>query len=102
MLAICEDKTVRPADLPADIRSPQAPTGMRVLDSGAAAPAAPATPVDESISLQAAERDALTLAIKNNRGHMTAVAAQLGISRNTLYRKIKRHGIRVSRRLDGI
>jgi transcriptional regulator of acetoin/glycerol metabolism len=97
MLAICEDRTVRTADLPADIHSP--PPGARRLDGGAA----PGTMLaDQSVSLQAAERDALTLAIKNNAGHMTAVAAQLGISRNTLYRKIKRHGIRVSRRLDGI
>jgi transcriptional regulator of acetoin/glycerol metabolism len=32
------------------------------------------------------------IASEQQRGHMTAVATQLRISRNTLYRKIKRHG----------
>jgi transcriptional regulator of acetoin/glycerol metabolism len=31
---------------------------------------------------------------------MTDVAAHLSISRNTLYRKIKRHGIKISRSAD--
>jgi transcriptional regulator of acetoin/glycerol metabolism len=50
------------------------------------------------VSLQSAERDALIRAIEEQHGHMTAVAAQLHISRNTLYRKIKRHGIQIGRR----
>jgi sigma-54 dependent transcriptional regulator, acetoin dehydrogenase operon transcriptional activator AcoR len=90
-LAICEDRVIRVGDLPPDIR-PHPPA-----NPGDGEAAGSAAPVDEKISLQAAERDALTRAIKVNRGHMTEVAAQLGISRNTLYRKIKRHGIQITR-----
>jgi transcriptional regulator of acetoin/glycerol metabolism len=85
-LVLCEDRIIRVGDLPPDIRPN---------------PPASAAPIDKEISLQAAERDALTRAITVNRGHMTEVAAQLGISRNTLYRKIKRHGILVTRGTEG-
>ena len=48
--------------------------------------------------LQAAERAALLRAIEELHGNMSRVAAELGVSRNTLYRKIKRHGIAPVRR----
>jgi transcriptional regulator of acetoin/glycerol metabolism len=40
-----------------------------------------------------AERAALLSVIEDCHGNMTRVALQLGMSRNTLYRRIKRHGI---------
>jgi transcriptional regulator of acetoin/glycerol metabolism len=43
--------------------------------------------------LQVAERAALLSVIEDCHGNMTRVAMQLGMSRNTLYRRIKRHGI---------
>jgi len=43
--------------------------------------------------LQVAERAALLSVIEDCHGNMTRVALQLGMSRNTLYRRIKRHGI---------
>ena len=43
--------------------------------------------------LQVAERAALLSVIQDCHGNMTRVAMQLGMSRNTLYRRIKRHGI---------
>jgi transcriptional regulator of acetoin/glycerol metabolism len=48
--------------------------------------------------LQAAERAALLRAMEELHGNMSRVAAELGVSRNTLYRKIKRHGIAPVRR----
>jgi len=92
-LAICEDGVIRVCDLPEDLQTSAA---LRPL-----AGEARSISFDGQISLQSAERDALLRAIEQNRGHMTAVAAQLGISRNTLYRKIKRHGIQVTRRPEG-
>jgi len=88
-LALCEQRIIRVNDLPEDIKPPQAPVpprgqGMR--------------PASATASLQTAERDALVRAIEEQHGHMTAVAAHLRISRNTLYRKIKRHGIQIGRR----
>ncbi len=43
--------------------------------------------------LQAAERAALLKVIEKCRGNMTHAAEHLGVSRNTLYRKMKTHGI---------
>jgi sigma-54 dependent transcriptional regulator, acetoin dehydrogenase operon transcriptional activator AcoR len=43
--------------------------------------------------LKAAERAALVRVIAECHGNMTRVAAQLGMSRNTLYRRMKRHAI---------
>jgi sigma-54 dependent transcriptional regulator, acetoin dehydrogenase operon transcriptional activator AcoR len=82
-LAICEQRIIRVGDLPEDIKP-----GRAVALPSASAGA----------SLQTAERDELIRAIEAQHGHMTAVAAQLQISRNTLYRKIKRHGIQIGRR----
>ncbi|MGH8465214.1 MAG: helix-turn-helix domain-containing protein, partial [Pseudomonas sp.] len=43
--------------------------------------------------LDSAERNALLSVLEQQRWHMTHVAAQLGVSRNTLYRKLRKHGI---------
>jgi sigma-54 dependent transcriptional regulator, acetoin dehydrogenase operon transcriptional activator AcoR len=80
-LAICDGNVIRLSDLPPEIRQPtrQAPRGPSATD--------------QDISLEGAEREALLHVIEKNGWVMSHVAAQLGISRNTLYRKIKRHGI---------
>ena len=56
-----------------------------------------AASLEQDISLEHAEREALLRVIEKNDWVMSHVAAQLGISRNTLYRKIKRHGIPLTR-----
>jgi len=43
--------------------------------------------------LDAAERQALLATLAQQRWHMTHVAAVLGVSRNTLYRKLRKYGI---------
>ncbi|HEN8715617.1 TPA: AraC family transcriptional regulator, partial [Pseudomonas putida] len=40
-----------------------------------------------------AEGQALLSVLEANRWHLTRVAEHLGISRNTLYRKLRKHGI---------
>jgi sigma-54 dependent transcriptional regulator, acetoin dehydrogenase operon transcriptional activator AcoR len=85
-LAICEDNLIRLGDLPPEIGQP----GRYLQKPGAAA-------ADQDISLERAEREALLRVIERNDWVMTHVAAQLGISRNTLYRKIKRHRIPLTR-----
>jgi transcriptional regulator of acetoin/glycerol metabolism len=79
-LAICENNVIRLSDLPAEIGHPG-----RYLPNPAIS--------DQDVSLEGAEREALLRVIEQNDWVMSHVAAQLGISRNTLYRKIKRHGI---------
>uniref|UniRef100_UPI0025872E27 sigma-54-dependent Fis family transcriptional regulator n=1 Tax=Pseudomonas sp. TaxID=306 RepID=UPI0025872E27 len=43
--------------------------------------------------LAEAERTALIGVLERQRWHMTHVAEELGVSRNTLYRKLRKHGI---------
>jgi sigma-54 dependent transcriptional regulator, acetoin dehydrogenase operon transcriptional activator AcoR len=81
-LAICESSVIRLGDLPSEIGQP----GRQIGSAG-----------EPDISLEHAEREALLRVIEKNDWVMSHVATQLGISRNTLYRKIKRHGIPLTR-----
>jgi len=87
-LAICENRVIRSGDLPPEIRESGCP-GLRL-----------SAPAEQAVSLAAAERQALLHVIERNHWIMSRVAVQLGISRNTLYRKIKRHGIPLERRAE--
>lgn len=51
------------------------------------------SPTPQSTTLEAMERNAITAAIKQNRGNMSEVARQLGITRQTLYNKLRKYGI---------
>ena len=79
VVALCEGGRVGLEDLPALIRQAR-PQGQR-LDAPCASP------------LESAERQALLDALAQQRWHMSHVAEQLGVSRNTLYRKLRKHGI---------
>jgi len=97
-LAICEGGLVTLHDLPAEIRegaAGQASAPAQALAPALTAQAAPAAAEDtqDGNPLLVAERSALMAAIERNRWNMSSTASQLGMSRNTLYRKIKRHGI---------
>lgn len=99
-LAICEGGLVCMVDLPREIRDwmPNAaplaaPAAAAALPSGIAAAPEPAPAGDNSMPLEAAERGALLRAIEKSRWNMSNAASRLGISRNTLYRKIKLHNI---------
>jgi len=80
--AICDDNVIRLDDLPAELRADQ----RRVSVGNAPGNA-----------LAEAERDTLLKAIRANHGNLVHTASQLGISRNALYRRLKRHGITISR-----
>jgi transcriptional regulator of acetoin/glycerol metabolism len=83
---------VRQIDLPREIRE-HGMARMPVAVSVAAPAAAPAAASVPANPLQAAERAALLAMIENCRGNMTRTAELLGMSRTTLYRKLKRHEI---------
>ncbi len=89
-LAICEHRLIRASDLPAEIREYTPPAA-----AGATEIAPLQRPGLATGSLEFAERQALLSVIEQNHGNMTNAASQLGLSRNTLYRKLKRHGIPV-------
>src|SRR3954453_14383242 len=88
-LAICEGGVVRGIDLPREIRESESNIGP-ALAPLAAESSEPSSAVNP---LKAAERAALVRVIAECHGNMTRVAAQLGMSRNTLYRRMKRHAI---------
>lgn len=82
LCALCEDGWIRLADLPPDLR--RAPVVSAAVSR-----------VEESSdALGAAERVALLEVLEAQRWHVSRAAQQLGISRNTLYRKLNRHGLR--------
>ncbi len=76
MAALCDSGVIEVNDLPGAIRQ---------------ATAAPARQSEHP--LEDAEKLALLVALEQHRWHMTQTAEQLGVSRNTLYRKLRRHGI---------
>ncbi len=74
VVALCDDGRVTLSDLPALFHHP-------------ASPKVCALPLDD------AERQTLLATLEQHRWHMTLTAEQLGVSRNTLYRKLRKHGI---------
>jgi transcriptional regulator of acetoin/glycerol metabolism len=79
LAALCDDGRIGLEDLPAMIRQ--------------ARPVVPTMEVVSEHPLEDAERLALLSALEQTRWHMTHTAEQLGVSRNTLYRKLRKHGI---------
>jgi transcriptional regulator of acetoin/glycerol metabolism len=94
-LALCTGRVIRLGDLPDGIRQFKSP--KRAPDVAAVGRAE----APRRSSLEIAEREALMGVMAQQHWNMSRVAAQLGISRNTLYRKIKRHGIAIDRRPGG-
>ncbi len=90
-LALGENEVIRVGDLPDEFRRTTLPAHGSLRADGAVPHEAP------SITFASAERDALLRVIEQHRWVMSRVASHFGISRNTLYRKIKRHGIPLSR-----
>ncbi|WP_296258976.1 MULTISPECIES: sigma-54-dependent Fis family transcriptional regulator [unclassified Pseudomonas] len=79
LAALCEDDVIRYDDLP------------QVIRQGAAEESFAPEPTDSP--LDSAERSALIATLEAQRWHMTHAARALGVSRNTLYRKLRKHGI---------
>ncbi|WP_433768814.1 sigma-54-dependent Fis family transcriptional regulator [Pseudomonas putida] len=81
LAALCDGGRIGLEDLPAMIRQARPPVVQPVDVEGSERP------------LDDAERLALLNALEHTRWHMTHTAQQLGVSRNTLYRKLRKHGI---------
>jgi transcriptional regulator of acetoin/glycerol metabolism len=89
-MALREGSAIALRDLPEEIVKSSAKSVERIDDS---------EDLDTTVecplnSLQSAERVALIQGLERNRWNITNLARQLGLSRNTLYRKIKRLDIR--------
>ncbi|HGY9627383.1 sigma-54-dependent Fis family transcriptional regulator [Pseudomonas juntendi] len=97
LVALCEDNRIAYADLPAIVRTSMGPAGAiagqaRSHNDPAGAIAGQARSHNRA-TLEGAERAALLAVLEEKRWHMTHTAEHLGISRNTLYRKLRKHGI---------
>ena len=93
--AVGEGAVVRPGDLPAAVRAPRlltrgAPAGARTR---AAAARRAAGPTAGAWPLSRVEEEHIRLVLARHRGNATAAARQLGISRTTLWRKLRQYGI---------
>tara|TARA_R110000787_G_scaffold58117_8_gene132436 strand:- start:3939 stop:5933 length:1995 start_codon:yes stop_codon:yes gene_type:complete len=86
-LAICEPPGVQMHDLPRELRE---------YARNSRAPARITRSRGRENLLQAAERDALLRAAESNGWNMSHTATDLAMSRNTLYRKLKHHGIDIA------
>ena len=99
--AIAEGDAILPRDLPAPIRVPRLLPGAADAGAGAsrvgdaAPPPAPATePARDAWSLAEVEKEHIQRVLERHRGNATAAAKQLGISRTTLWRKLRQYGLR--------
>jgi sigma-54 dependent transcriptional regulator, acetoin dehydrogenase operon transcriptional activator AcoR len=79
--ALCENGVISHAELPAEIRHTR--------------PALALLPNAKPDQLGDAERQALLAVLEAQHWQMSRSAEQLGISRNTLYRKLRKHGIKL-------
>ena len=91
-VAVSEGRVIEAEDLPSAIRAP------RMLPRGNPPAAAPAAPerdaADRSTwSLAEVERDHIRIVLAKHGGNATAAAKQLGISRTTLWRKLREYGL---------
>ncbi|MBA1203072.1 sigma-54-dependent Fis family transcriptional regulator [Pseudomonas capeferrum] len=98
LVALCDSGRIEMRDLPAMIRREGGAETASRDTAAAMSTAAPPTWVMPSVRsqrrpLDSAERSALLAVLEEKCWHMTHVASHLGISRNTLYRKLRKHGI---------
>jgi len=101
--AVTEGPVVRPADLPTAVRSPRLLTrGLRATMAVTAAAAGAGPDVAQAGAgaevrgdwpLTRVEEEHIRLVLARHRGNATAAARQLGISRTTLWRKLRQYGI---------
>ena len=89
--ALCADSVIRPSNLPQEIIDPTRRAPVPEPDQRMEMMAQPA--VAEGSPLHSAERLALLRELERLRWNVTRTAEVLGISRNTLYRKLHKHGI---------
>ena len=92
--ALCSNSVIRLSNLPQEIVDPEEPTNSTTPVRDVTATAPDDTP---GAALQTAERTALLQALAQQGGNITHTADALGVSRNTLYRKLHKHNIAIRR-----
>jgi two-component system response regulator HydG len=97
-VAVAEGTTLLPADLPSAVTAPRL---LNRADGRATPVVLLPRPRDtgrddgrENWSLVDVERDHIVRVLRRHQGNSTSAAKQLGISRTTLWRKLRQYGIR--------
>ncbi|MGK2913622.1 MAG: sigma-54-dependent Fis family transcriptional regulator [Porticoccaceae bacterium] len=98
MVVLSDGQTLTPADLPEDFPLPATITGdlAAVVDAPALimdTPVQIGVSAPEATTLGDLEREAIVAQLRHQGGNRSEVAKRLGISRSTLYRKIREYGI---------
>src|SRR5207237_1211489 len=104
-VAVAEGTKILSADLPAALRSPRLlpatagssrvppELGRRAGEGSVPAVAPPAEPERDTWSLADVEREHIVRVLARHGGNATVAAKQLGISRTTLWRKMREYGL---------
>jgi transcriptional regulator of acetoin/glycerol metabolism len=88
-LALCDGKLITERELPPEIQA------CAAAPDAAPAPHPGAAGADSALnSLESAEREALIQELERHRWNISSLAHRLATSRNTIYRKMRRLGIR--------
>jgi transcriptional regulator of acetoin/glycerol metabolism len=96
--ALCDDGMIEIRDLPAALIDESLPSGANSLSKPD-----PGQPASEGFdgssfnALEQAERETLLQELELNHWNITNTAERLGMSRNTIYRKLKKFGIPTTR-----
>ncbi|MDR6711884.1 transcriptional regulator of acetoin/glycerol metabolism [Pseudomonas hunanensis] len=102
LLALCDNHSIKRSDLPASMQRTERPVAAGLPREGVGTDdnvqpadvfAGQARSYKGLAPLEDAERNTLLATLEQHRWHLTNVASHLGISRNTLYRKLRKHGI---------
>lgn len=92
LVALCGGKAISVDDLPPEVKLP---TVLSAPNEQTIEQVEPETPFDDPLSM--AECTALLRELEALRWNIAKAARKLGLSRNTLYRKMKRYGIKPPR-----
>jgi len=93
--ALCDGGVIEPRDLPAALLGDSLSRAAAAGD--AAGQSTDSVAQDGFNALEQAERETLLQELESNHWNITNTAARLGMSRNTIYRKLKKFGIPTTR-----
>ncbi len=95
---VCKEGVITPADLGLDVTGAGAARPSAAASTHAARPLAPLSE-ERGTAFDALERAQIEQVLTEARGVVSKAAAQLGISRQALYRRMERLGIELERRM---
>ncbi|HEV8549346.1 MAG TPA: helix-turn-helix domain-containing protein, partial [Polyangiaceae bacterium] len=96
---VCQSGPIRPVDLGLDERASVNPPPLGGANAAAGVATHSPSEPPGSGTLSEVEREAIHAALGRARGVVSRAAAELGLSRQALYRRMERLGIEMERRV---